>query len=67
MRSTATDLDLPDLERDMPLTRADSDAMWRARQQTPLSFEEYLQFLNSLSIDHPARTLSPPFDKPFEL
>jgi hypothetical protein len=41
--------------------------MWRARQQTPLSFEEYLQFLNSLSVDHPARTLEPPFDKPFEL
>lgn len=67
MRSTATDLDLPDLERDLPLTDADLDALWRARTQTPLPFGKYLEFLNSLSIHHPPRADPPTFYEPFEL
>lgn len=57
---------LPDFERDIPLAEADLEAMWRSRQQAPMTFDQYLQFLNSLSIDTSRKT-DEPWPEPFEL
>jgi len=58
--------DLPDFERDMPLTKADIDALWRARGLTPMTDQEYLDFLSSIAIYDPRKT-DEPWPEPFEL
>jgi hypothetical protein len=67
MPSNANRIDLPDFERDMPLSEEALAALDRARELPPLTFEEYLQFLNSLTTGQPAsREISGP-DEPFTL
>ncbi len=67
MQSSATDsLDLPNLERDMPLGEADFDAMWRSRAEQPMTFQEYLDFLSSVWIPHDGEDAAP-FIEPFTL
>jgi hypothetical protein len=59
--------ELPDFERDMPLDEATLEALDRARELPPLSFDEYLQFLNALTAGKLAsREVSGP-DEPFTL
>jgi hypothetical protein len=59
---------LVDLERDLPITTADSAALWRARELPALSTEAYLEWLTELSEDALASpALNSPFDEPFEL
>jgi hypothetical protein len=62
----ATDDDF-DLERDLPVTAADIEALDRARNIPPLGFEKYLQWLSEVTIapDGPRRASWP--DSPFEL
>lgn len=55
-----------DLERDMPLTAADIEALDRARQLRPLSTEAYLEWLTLMWRKDPSREIVP-FDEPFTL
>lgn len=57
-----------DLERDLPLTAADFDALERARQLRPLPTADYLRWLTLMSatID-PERRLNTDEDEPFSL
>jgi hypothetical protein len=66
MTSTPHDSDF-DLERDLPLTAADIEALDRARNIPRLGFEKYLEWLSEITA-HPSdrRRLSWP-DIPFEL
>jgi hypothetical protein len=60
-------IELPDFERDMPLDEAALEALDRARELPPLSFEQYLEFLNALTAGKPApRDISGP-SEPFTL
>jgi hypothetical protein len=59
---------LVDLDRDLPITTADSAALWSARELPALSTQTYLQWLTELSEDLLAPSpLHSPFDEPFEL
>ncbi len=59
--------ELPDFERDMPLDEAALAALDRARELPPLTFEQYLQFLNALTAGkQPSREVSGP-PEPFTL
>jgi hypothetical protein len=57
-----------DLERDLPVTAADIEALKRARDIPPLGFEKYLQWLSEITAVAPEgrRRISGP-DTPFEL
>jgi hypothetical protein len=63
----ATDDDF-DLERDLPVTAADIEALNRARNIPPHGFEKYLQWLSEITAIAPEgrRRVSWP-DSPFEL
>ena len=57
-----------DLERDMPLTAADLEALARARQLRPLATDAYLDWLTLMSRHHGApRRLNTDDDEPFTL
>jgi len=57
-----------DLERDMPLTAADLEALARARQLRPLPTMAYLEWLTLLSKAHPSQhELNTDSDEPFTL
>ncbi|HKO55186.1 MAG TPA: hypothetical protein VJ276_04865 [Thermoanaerobaculia bacterium] len=66
MSSKAIELDV-DFERDVPTTPADIEALWRARQLTPLSDASYLDWLTWLTKQHPASDHITPWPEPFEL
>jgi hypothetical protein len=67
MTSTPQVADDFDLERDLPLTAADIEALERARAIPPLEFEKYLRWLTEITA-HPSerRRMTSP-DSPFEL
>jgi len=68
MRSTTLEkTDVFDLERDLPLTAADIDALARARRGRSLDFEKYLQWLDELSTGRQRRRELTPPSSPFEL
>jgi hypothetical protein len=57
-----------DLERDMPLTSADIDALERARRLRPLPTADYLRWLTLMSTTiEPKRRLNTDEDEPFSL
>lgn len=58
-----------DLERDMPTTAVDVEALERARQLEPLSPETYLRWVELLAQHHPSpsRELNSDSDEPFTL
>ena len=66
-KNAADPFDL-DLERDMPLTAADLEALARARTLTPLSAEEYQRWVDLIRQHHgePSR-LNTDADEPFTL
>jgi len=68
MRSTTNkNVDEFDLERGLRLTPADLEALARARQVRPRSFEKYLLWLSEITAGVPARRdISGP-ETPFEL
>ena len=68
MRSTINEnADELDLERGLRLTAADVEALDRARQVRPRTFEKYLQWLSEITAGVPSpRDISGP-DTPFEL
>jgi hypothetical protein len=57
-----------DLERDLPLTVADFDALERARQLRPLPTADYLRWLTLMSATiEPEHRLNTDEDEPFSL
>ena len=57
-----------DLERDMPLTAADLEALARARNLRPLSAEDYQRWVDLIEKHHGARErLNTDSDEPFTL
>lgn len=67
-KKTAIDVWDIDLERDMPLTEADLDALDRARELTPLSWEEYQRWVDLVEKHHGTRPRIPPYSsEPFTL
>jgi hypothetical protein len=57
-----------DLERDLPLTAADIEALERASHIPPLGFEKYLQWLSEMTAVAPERPRQDSWpDTPFEL
>ena len=67
-KKTATDWFDLDLERDMPLTSADIEALARSRQLRPLATDVYLDWLTLMSKgSRPVRRLNTDSDEPFEL
>ena len=64
--SSQKTLDL-DLERDMPLTAADIEALARARQLRPLSTVAYLEWLTLMWRKDTLRELNSDSDEPFTL
>jgi hypothetical protein len=66
MTSTPQDSDF-DLERDLPLTAADIEALDRARNIPRLGFEKYLQWLSEFTADRSRPRRSSWVDIPFEL
>lgn len=57
-----------DLERDMPLTAADLEALARARNLKPLSAEEYQRWVDWIAEHHgEPRRLNTDADEPFTL
>jgi hypothetical protein len=68
MRSTTQEkADVFDLERDLPLTAADIEALARARKRTPLDFEKYLRWLEEITAGRTRRREFIPPSSPFEL
>jgi hypothetical protein len=68
MRSTTQEkTDVFDLERDLPVTAADIDALARARKSRSVGFEKYLEWLDELSAGRQRRRESTPPSAPFEL
>jgi hypothetical protein len=68
MRSTTQEkTDVFDLERDLPVTAADIDALARARTTRSLDFEKYLEWLGELSAGRQRHRKSTPPSAPFEL
>ncbi len=65
----ADDLWDVDFARDVPTTPADVEALWKARELRPLSFDEYVAWVTSIVGDRPRRSvrLNPDADEPFEL
>jgi hypothetical protein len=68
-KKTAVDWFDLDLERDMPLTSEDLEALARARQLRPLSADNYQRWVDLLTLHHPPRDprLNTDSDEPFEL
>ncbi len=58
-----------DLERDMPLTSADLEALARSRQLRPLTAEDYQRWVDLVTAGQPPRDprLNTDSDEPFEL
>jgi hypothetical protein len=56
-----------DLERDLPITAADIEALDRARNIPPLGFEKYLQWLTEITARASDRRRMSWPDTPFEL
>jgi hypothetical protein len=57
-----------DLDRDLPLTEADIEALAQARQLRPLATTAYLEWLTSMSTTVKVeRRLNTDADEPFEL
>jgi hypothetical protein len=58
-----------DLDRDLPTTAADVEALHRLRGDRPISTEQYLRFLASLEPESPEalRTRPGPHGAPFSL
>jgi hypothetical protein len=57
-----------DLERDMPLTSADLEALARSRNLRPLTAEEYQRWTDLLRAHHPGEKAADDHsDEPFEL
>jgi hypothetical protein len=67
-KKTAADPFDLNLERDMPLTAADLEALARARKLTPLSAEDYQRWVDLIERHHgkPSR-LNTDADEPFTL
>jgi hypothetical protein len=60
---------LIDLERGLPTTQADIEALRRARRSPPMSPSEYLRFLSSLTVSMKAlrERRGPRGPEPFQL
>jgi hypothetical protein len=56
-----------DFERDMPLTKADIEALDRARQLPPLPTNDYLDWLTLMWRPDHERRLNTDTDEPFTL
>ena len=68
MRSTTQEkADVFDLERDLPLTAADIEALARARKARVLSFNKYLEWLDEITAGRTRRRELIPPSSPFEL
>ena len=68
MTSTPQEIDCGfDLERDLPVTAADIEALKGARDIPPLGFEKYLQWLNEITATPSKRRRMSWPDTPFEL
>lgn len=67
-RKAADPFDL-DLDRDMPLTAADLEALARARELRPLTAEQYQAWVDLIEKHHgaPARPGNTDADEPFTL
>lgn len=68
-KKNATDWFDLDLERDMPLTAADLEAMARSRQLRPLTAARYQRWVDLITAGQPPRDprLNTDADEPFEL
>jgi hypothetical protein len=68
-KKTADDWFDLDLERDMPLTAADLEALARARNLRPLTAEAYQRWVDLVTAGQPPRDprLNNDSDEPFEL
>jgi hypothetical protein len=67
-KKTAADWFDLDLERDMPLTSADLEALAQSRQLRPLSAGDYQRWVDLIAAHHPpAPRLNTDDDEPFEL
>jgi hypothetical protein len=58
-----------DFARDVPTTAADVEALWKARQLRPLTFEQYVSWVTAIIGNKrpPSRETNSDSDKPFEL
>lgn len=68
-KKTATDWFDIDLERDMPLTAADLEALARSRNLRPLTAHDYQLWVDLITAGQPPRDprLNTDSDEPFEL
>lgn len=68
-KKTAVDWFDLDLERDMPLTSEDLEALARSRRLRPLSADDYQRWVDLLTIHHPPGVprRNTDSDEPFEL
>jgi hypothetical protein len=67
-KKTATDWFDLDLERDMPLTSADLEALARSRRLRPLTADDYQRWVDLITVgQRPVHRLNTDADEPFEL
>lgn len=68
-KKTENDWFAIDLERDMPLTSADLEALAGARHLRSLTGDDYQHWIDLLAAHHPPRNRdkTSPNDEPFEL
>jgi hypothetical protein len=68
-KKTATDWFDLDLERDMPLTSEDLEALAHSRRLRPLTADDYQRWIDLITAGQPRRDprLNTDSDEPFEL